>query len=607
MNPLEQNINTGSSFIIDESERQLLSDGTEFRTKRRILEHVRNGTDVILVTSAKHASGPISLESYFSDSSDEIRTISFNSNSFVEPSDGGAAIDLSMISAVVYESIHLDSHFAIIVDNADQFPLQALNELITLALGINTSKNNVNFIFSGGPNLLSIIDQISDIRKLSLAHCSLDELTEDDIKEFIDLKQTDVDSPNKLSFNKYALKKICNLANGSLHNASMLLEWIRLYSDDVSKNKVTVGLIDELTHKVDSTRMLSSYPPHGFYFAKDNKSQSGSAHNEEDYDNHQNIHDKENIEFKKQTESFELPEISDPDTVNDDDHAGSKTVYVESQNHSEQKITANIYEKVMEDPDNELNDNQTNIIDVQHGPVEEHIVLSESNYEDTYHLEALKHINDPLPYAPEDLPLSSGAAMSPSLAPERAREKRHNKSIAYFLFMVAIICSGYLVWSNQLVNEFNIRSLIPSSFNLKDRNTLNQNNDEIIPKATTPDEATETTPESKESLDNDTLEIDSLIELANTQIEDKKLTTPEGDNAFETFKLILEIEPRNRQALAGIEKIKNRYQTWAKLDINDGKIKRAKYFLSRAIEIAPDDREAKQLLSSLEDANSFTH
>ncbi len=91
-----------------------------------------------------------------------------------------------------------------------------------------------------------------------------------------------------------------------------------------------------------------------------------------------------------------------------------------------------------------------------------------------------------------------------------------------------------------------------------------------------------------------------LINLAHQQIEDKKLTTPAGDNAYETFRSILVIEPRNKAALAGIEKIINRYTAWAKLDIKDNNIKRARYFLTLAIEINPDDRELKELLLSLD-------
>ena len=87
--------------------------------------------------------------------------------------------------------------------------------------------------------------------------------------------------------------------------------------------------------------------------------------------------------------------------------------------------------------------------------------------------------------------------------------------------------------------------------------------------------------------------------MAELQIKQKKLSTPPSDNALDTYKLILNSDPNNKEALAGINLIKDRYQTWAKLDIKDGNSKRAIYFLQRAIDISPDD-EALNLLSGLQ-------
>ncbi len=297
---LEQHASTDASFIIHDSEKSIINESTQKRTKNRVIEQVKNGTDVILVTSAKHSTDPITLESLFVDINDEVRTICLNSHSF-EASPDGQPDDLSMISAVVYESIHLDSHFAIIVDNADQIPIPTLNELIKLALGINTSKNNVNFVFSGGPGLLGVIEQISDITRLSLVHCSMDVITEEDIQEFIDLKQNHFDDSVRLHCNKYALKKISNLANGSLQNASVLLEWVRLYALHINKFKITVSMLDELFSIIKDTHLLSNYPPQDYQFTSDSISFTPD--------------DSQNIEFVKPEKlldesPLEIPEIN---------------------------------------------------------------------------------------------------------------------------------------------------------------------------------------------------------------------------------------------------------------------------------------------------------
>ena len=74
---LEQEISSETSFIIHDNEKRDISQNLQSSTKNRILEHVRGGTDVILVTSAKHGSEPISVERYFSDI-DPTRLFSFH-------------------------------------------------------------------------------------------------------------------------------------------------------------------------------------------------------------------------------------------------------------------------------------------------------------------------------------------------------------------------------------------------------------------------------------------------------------------------------------------------------------------------------------------------
>ena len=582
MKALEENTSSALTFIISDSEKKQISQGTELRTKKRILEHIKNGTDIIMVTSAKYASEPISLERYFSDNDDQVRTIALNSQSFMATADN-TNIDLSMISAVVYESIHLDTHFAIIIDDADQFPLPALNELIKLALGINTSKNNVNFIFSGGPNLLSTIEQVSGVKRLSLAHCSLDGLTEDDVNDFVDLKQNSTNPDEKLQLNKYALKKISTMANGSLLNASKLLEWCRRYSQHRSSNKITVKFIDELINNVDNTSLLSGYPPENYIF-----SNSSSINTE-------------NVEFKNQQDVVdEYVQSNKPDS---EKKSSNMTVYIETGSSSgDQKNSANVYEKFMHesqgDSPNDLTSNEpiNNDSNVRNHSVNK----EERNYTDTYLIDALEHINDPLPVAPEDLPLTHAIGDNhPSLVTV-VDKNPHRRATTYTLLALCMLGASYFIWAHQLIDTSNIKSIIPSIINEKGKNTKdNSEANPVIKSPVNESQVIEKNDESKKPEENKNT-IEALVQLAHTQIDDKKLTTPIGDNAFETFNLILEFQPRNKQALKGIEKIKNRYRTWAELDINEGKIKRAKYFLSRAIEIAPHDKEAKQLLATLE-------
>lgn len=595
MTALQQQLPNELSFIIQESDKNELSNGAQIRNKKRILDHIKNGVDVILVTSAKLASEPFSLESYFSDNQDEIRTLTLNCQS-IDPQ----AIDLSMISAVVYESIHLDTHFAIIVNNADQLPIEQLNELIQLALGVNTSKNNVNFIFSGEPLLLSIIDRLSDIKRLSLAHCSFDELTQDELNDFINTKQSHLGEQLKLTFNKHAIKKICSLANGSLLTASALLEWIRLYSQHTNNNKVTVGMINELSNAVDSTSMLTSYPPHDYQFGLTKQP------------------DNENVEFKKHDSTLS-PNVSS--TTSDEVPSENKTIYIELSQApgSENSTDTNVFEKVMHDS-GELETNtpetvNTEFIDSKTEQLHDNVDTDENEYTDLYHLESLKHINDPLPDTPDDLTIDSDDSLSTQTPETINVHNEHNNTNRLVVFLVAVILivvAGYYSWAsgifdysviNPTINK--IKANAPITQNTLETESLENNNTNAQTKISETENPSLTSNPNPDYLSDKT--IASMLDRGHRQIENKKLTTPANDNAFDTFNEVLELQPNNQQALEGIEKIKSRYLTWANLDIEEGKIKRAKYFLKRAIYVAPHDQTIKQRLENIEQTNILAH
>ncbi len=586
MNLPEKNISNNISFVLDDTDGAS-SANISAHSKQQLLEHIYSGVDVILVTSSQRDKESLFIQQCFNDNSEQIRTILLNSDSFPQDTDGqsSAAHELSMISAVVYESIHLDTNFAIVVSDADQLPLATLNELIQFALGINSSKNNVNFIFSGGPNLLGLIQQISDITRLGLVHCSLDEVTEDDIQAYIDEKQAESVESKKLKFNKYALKKISTYANGSLYKASTLLEWCREYAIYTGNFKVTVKFIDELLKDDKYSQLLSSYPSSKFQFGT-----SESTNNI--------VNDtSENIEFSEQ------PQKQKSATKN----KNPKTVYIDETNPietSEEPKQNNVYEKVMAEATSEnvdADDQDLHIVissddSKQIKNIEESASEDETIYQDTYHIDALKDINTPLSPSYDDAdPYNQHE--STSAEPVQLTTPTSNASNAAFLwtfFILAIILGSYYLFSSKLITYDEIRAhfenIIATIHSTEDTQAaVDEKTNIIVEEVSTPASAN----------NDEEIMVRELLEIAEFQISEKKLSTPASDNALETYKTILEIDPKNTDALDGIQLIKTRYQTWAKLDIKDGNQKRAKYFLQRAIEISPDE-EAFNLLADLQ-------
>ena len=577
MNLSEINISNEISFVLQDNENKVTSS-SENRIKQQLLEHIHNGTDVILITSSQSEKESLFLQQCFNDNNDQIRTIFLNSDSF--PKDGmeasGPAHDLSMISAVIYESIHLDTHFAIVVDDADQLPLQILNELIKLALAINSSKNNVNFIFSGGPGLLGIVQQVSDITRLGLAHCSLDEITEEDIEVYINEKQSECVESKKLKFNQYALKRISTYANGNLQKASTLLEWCRKYAVHTGNFKVTAAFIDEILTNSECSHLLSNYPAADFSFTASVESSSKDG----------------NVEFS--TQNLIQPQQAPIDEI-------SRTVYIDETNTNidrQDTKQENIYEKVMATNTSDdvaidgaeiicitlSEDNSSESIPEQDSSVDE-------DYQDTHQIEALQDINKPLnpTYTEEDISPATPAQLV------KASSNANNSAFLWTFFILSLLIGSYYLFTSNLISYSEIRNYIGSI-------TSSSTDDKLatpLQATTNTITVTEPAPSNNEADDENSLNISTLLELAESQINQKKLSTPPSDNALETYRLIINSDPNNEQALAGIKLIRERYQTWAKLDIKDGNSKRAIYFLQRAIEISPDD-ETLNLLSALE-------
>ena len=83
--------------------------------------------------------------------------------------------------------------------------------------------------------------------------------------------------------------------------------------------------------------------------------------------------------------------------------------------------------------------------------------------------------------------------------------------------------------------------------------------------------------------------VSQLLSLAEGQVAKLAFTTPEGDNAYETYRLILSIQPNNEAALAGIERIGIVYSFLAEQAAAKGDLRKARHYVAKAEELAPDN------------------
>jgi tetratricopeptide (TPR) repeat protein len=93
--------------------------------------------------------------------------------------------------------------------------------------------------------------------------------------------------------------------------------------------------------------------------------------------------------------------------------------------------------------------------------------------------------------------------------------------------------------------------------------------------------------------------VTELLARAEQQIAAKRLVTPAGDAALETYQSILELVPGHSGASQGINRIKDLYLAWARATRQRGLWAKAQSFAERAVTVDPQDTDAAQLLDQI--------
>ena len=112
---------------------------------------------------------------------------------------------------------------------------------------------------------------------------------------------------------------------------------------------------------------------------------------------------------------------------------------------------------------------------------------------------------------------------------------------------------------------------------------------QVTPAAVTP-------PASPRSAD-----VDNLLALGRQALNEYRLVTPEGDNAYEYMAAALQRDADNETARAGIQEIVDIYITLARKAIDNSELARADRYLDRGLGIQPDNPDLLALKASLDD------
>lgn len=84
------------------------------------------------------------------------------------------------------------------------------------------------------------------------------------------------------------------------------------------------------------------------------------------------------------------------------------------------------------------------------------------------------------------------------------------------------------------------------------------------------------------------LRIMGLLRGAELALAENRLQNPPGDNAYEKYRAVLELDPKNAQALRGLETVAGRYIALSERALARGDVEQARDYVARAASIAPE-------------------
>lgn len=613
---VEQKLETNAVFSLANEDQDSIAGNILTRKQDNVLHKIRQCTDIILITSNNRLEKTNFISALVRKYPENIRSLHLNSNDFISDTNHGAEdnsslADFSLVSSFIYESTKFDEHLVITIDDADNLPQAMLDDIAKLGENVNLQKNKVSFLLAGSPSLLSNIEKLSNIRKLGIAHCTLDEMVLEDIIDFIESRQEQIPAESRLVFDANALKTITTHAGGNMLKASVLLEWCREYSISADEDLVTVDLVKKVLDimlkksQQDDINQFVTYPDGAYDFTNDiNETAS-----------------KESKTSKGKT-STAKKNNSAPQRRNGAKSTSAKISGNNVKKNTKQKPAVvkvikkpaaenvpKIYERVMDEkqqpstPDATATDSK---LENSTPTIVENIVMQESktNVGPTNTIS----ISD----SPSTSDDSSAETYNPiylentdlSLTRLQSKEpKNHSRlSALQWTLIISISCAIIFYVSLMTYQQYGAAKLaykdevslpLPEINKVTNDSTSSSNSPRTLIVSSIEGNATNSTPADL----NNTIQ--ALLKLAQLQMQANKLTTPEADNAYSTYTTILALDNSNPEAIQGIRDIQTKYIKWADNHLLAGNKSRARQMLLRAAQVTPGDIDLMQRIESL--------
>jgi tetratricopeptide (TPR) repeat protein len=94
-------------------------------------------------------------------------------------------------------------------------------------------------------------------------------------------------------------------------------------------------------------------------------------------------------------------------------------------------------------------------------------------------------------------------------------------------------------------------------------------------------------------------QVDQLLILAKQQFERRQLTRPADNNAFDNYQKVLQLDPDNNAAKAGLQSIAKLYLQWAQSNIRKGNLTKGLNNIDKGLGVLPQQKELQALRSEV--------
>lgn len=138
-----------------------------------------------------------------------------------------------------------------------------------------------------------------------------------------------------------------------------------------------------------------------------------------------------------------------------------------------------------------------------------------------------------------------------------------------------------------------------SQAELKDKMRTAQDSDRSQGLAVTDNSRHQSKKQNLPEKPTDVVLIKEYLAAAKKAMKAVRLTTPSKDNAYKYYQMVLAVEPDNAEALAGLQKIVDRYVWFLQKARAEGKLNAAKRALQKAESVLPDDPKLRSIRAEL--------